>query len=123
MRLPQRIRIVAPGIALVIATGVVGARIGMPIIFTNPPGFKPFVAGVGLFVFAPLLFALAGMTSWAGAGGSDAPVYLVVLGFLAIAGSPLHYLTKSRWAASVSIIGFLAWILCQAFLVLVARSI
>ena len=123
MRLPPRIRIVGPGTALVLITGVTAAGIGLPIIFTNPPGFEPFVAGIALFIFAPVVFALAGMTSWAGPGGSSAPVYLVVLGFLAISGAPLHSLVKFRWAASASIVGFLAWILCQAFLALVARSI
>jgi hypothetical protein len=107
----------------VLITGVAAAGIGLPIIFTNSPGFEPFVAGIVLFIFAPVVFALAGMTSWAGPGGGSAPVFLVVLGFLAISAAPLHSLVKSRWAASASIVGFLAWILCQAFLALVAGSI
>jgi hypothetical protein len=123
MRLPQRIRIVAPGSALVFVTGVAAAGIGLPIIFTNPPGFEPFVAGLGLFILAPVFVALAGIASWVAGGSSSAPAYVVVLGLVAIGASPLHALVKSRWATSASIIGFVAWVLCQAFMALAARSI
>ncbi len=123
MTLPQRTRIAALGIALVVVTGLAGAGIGLPIIFTNPPGLEPFVAGVGLFILAPLFVALAGIASWVGGGSSSAPAYVVVLGLIAIGAFPLHALVRSRWALSASIIGFLAWVLCQAFMAAAARSI
>jgi hypothetical protein len=123
MRLPERIRIVVPGIALVLLTGVAGAGIGLPVIFTNPPGLEPFVAGLGLFIFAPVFVVLAGIASWVGGGSSSAPAYVVGLGLVALGASPLHALVKSRWSVSASVLGFVAWVLCQVFMAFAARSI
>jgi hypothetical protein len=117
MVLPERLRIVAPGSFLLLVSGLAGVWIGFPTVFTDPPGLKVFLAGAAIFVFAPVFLVV----SWV--GGGSVPGYVVVLGLGAIAAVPFHPLVKLRWAAIVTIAGLVAWMLCQAFVVVGARIV
>jgi len=123
MRFPPRLRIVAPGGALMLISGLAAAWIGFPILFTSPREFEPFVAGVAVFIFAPLLFAVGGIASWVTGGGSPAPAYVIALALVAVSGYPVHAIVDRPWAVRVTTVGLVAWILCQVFMILAFRSI
>ena len=78
MRIPERLRLVGPAAAVLLVTGVAAAWMGMPILFTSPLGFEPFVLTAGVFILAPFFSALEGVGSWAFGGSGSAPGYVVV---------------------------------------------
>jgi hypothetical protein len=120
MRLPESLRIIAPGSAIFLVTGIVGARLALPILFSGPPSLGIAAAGVAIFALAPLSLLGALTLSWAGASFS-VPVYMVILAVFAVAALPFHPIVRRRWAASVTIAGMVAWVLCQAYLAIEAR--
>jgi hypothetical protein len=95
----------------------------MPVLFTSPLGFEPLGLGIGVFFLAPFFFALEGVGSWAFGGSSSTPVFVVLLAMVALTGSPCHALVRRRWAALATIVGLIAWLLCQGLMVSAARSI
>ena len=106
---------------MLLVSGLLTAWMGFPILFTKPPGVEAFVAGLALFVFAPVFLVVAGVGSWS--GPTAAPAYVVALGLAAIT-APFSYLfVKARWGRFVAIGGLVAWTVCQMYMALAARAL
>jgi len=116
MTLSKRLRIIAPGSLLVLTTGCFAAWVAAPNLFTNPRPLESFINALTFFVFAPVYLAVDCLVTHT--DGYSVPAYMVALGATASVAVVLHPLLRMRWAGIVTIVGLVAWIVCQGLMVL-----
>jgi len=115
MGIPQRLRIVVPGSAIVIVAGIVGAWTSLSS-FPRAAGPNVAIRYVVSTVLAPLFFLVPGMRSWTGEAGV-VPGYVSVVAAIAIVAIPSYAIVPRRWTALLTIVGFAAWMFCELLLV------
>jgi hypothetical protein len=111
MAFSHRLRIIVPGGALVAALGLGAACMSLAAFFTAPES-KTMVLFIGSVLLAPLFFLLPWMRVWAGASFS-VPTETVAVAAFAIVAVPFHPILGRRWAAGVTILGLIAWLVCE----------
>jgi hypothetical protein len=117
MALSQRLRILLGGWALVVLTGVVAACAFFPGAFSKFLSLGLLVAAA--VVFAPVSIILAGIASLS--TGSAVAVLLVAGGVLTVFAFPIYPILRLRRFGWVSVIGLIAWIICQMYMVVEIR--
>jgi len=123
MRLPERLRVILPGIAAPVVTGSAGALIGLHGFLADPRvDFALSVVIVASAVFAPLVLLWAGMLSIL-EGSASTHLLPLAAAIVAVAGLPFHPVLRSRRAAAVTVVGLVAWFICQVYFILAARAL
>ena len=115
MGLPIRLRIIVPGSATILVLGLLGAWMSLSSFFVNP-GFGSAVRYAISVVLAPLFLLVPGVRSWAGETMSISAESSAIA-VVAIVALPWHPIFPSRWAAVLTILGLVGWLLCEIVLV------
>jgi riboflavin transporter FmnP len=111
MELRQRLRIIVPGAALVATLGLGAAGVSLASFFAAPER-KTIVLFVCSVLLGPLFLLLSPVRTWVGPPGS-VPATTLVVAVFAVVAVPFHPISGSRWAAAATILGLIAWLLCE----------
>ena len=111
MALRRRLRIIVPGGALVAALGLAVAGMSLASFFADPQ-LETIIVFCTSVLLGPLFFLLSPVRIWLGFPGA-VPAQTLAIAVLAIIAVPFHPLFGSRWAAWVTILGLIAWLLCE----------
>ena len=115
MGLPTRLRIIVPGSATILVLGLLGAWLSLSSFFVDP-GFSLVVRYAISVVLAPLFVLVPGVRFWAGETASIS-AQSSAIAVIAILALPWHPIFPRRWAAALTILGLVGWLLCEIVLV------
>ena len=115
MGLPTRFRIIVPGGATILVLGLLGAWMSLASFFVDP-GFNTAARYSASVVLAPLFLLVPGVHPSAGEAASIS-AQSSAIAVIAIATLPWHPIFPSRWAAGLTILGLVGWLLCEILLV------
>ena len=107
MTIPSRVRVVLPGASAVGLLGLGATWLSVSSFFTDPTPQDVLVFGSAV-VSAPMFL----VWEWFRRGGGSLSTETLVFAFVAIAAVPAHPIFDRTWAAVLTIIGLIAWLVC-----------